>query len=74
MADILYISCHGVLEYDELRLLSSLGHRIFSCGSYFNPESPGEVIRPALRLHQDPEWREVFYKTGCGGSVDTNAV
>ena len=68
MADILYISCHSVLEYDELRLLTSLGHRIFSCGSYFNPESPGESIRPALRLHQDPEWKEIFHKTGCGGS------
>jgi hypothetical protein len=68
VADILYISCHSVLEYDELRLLTSLGHRIFSCGSYFNPESPGESIRPALRLHQDPEWKEIFRKTGCGGS------
>lgn len=68
MADILYISCHGVLEYDELRLLSSLGHRIFSCGSYFNPESPGESIRPPLKLHQNPEWKEIFYKTGCGGN------
>ena len=68
MADILYISCHSVLEYDELRLLTSLGHRIFSCGSYFNPEAPGEEIRPSLRLHQDPDWKEIFHKTGCGGS------
>jgi len=68
VADILYISCHSVLEYDELRLLTSLGHRIFSCGSYFNPESPGEGIRPPLRLHQDPAWRDIFHKTGCGGS------
>lgn len=67
MADILYISCHSVLEYDELRLLTSLGHRIFSCGSYFNPESPAESIRPPLRLHQDPDWKEIFTKTGCGG-------
>ena len=68
MADILYISCHSVLEYDELRILTSLGHRIFSCGSYFNPEFPAEVIRPKLKLHQDPEWRNIFYKTGCGGT------
>jgi hypothetical protein len=68
VADILYISCHSVLEYDELRLLTSLGHRIFSCGSYFNPESPGEGIRPPLRLHQDPEWKDIFHKTGCGGT------
>lgn len=68
MADILYISCHSVLEYDELRLLTSLGHRVFSCGSYFNPESPGESIRPSLRLHQDPEWKNIFHSTGCGGT------
>lgn len=68
MADILYISCHSVLEYDELRLLTSLGHRIFSCGSYFNPESPGETIRPKLRLHQDPDWINIFSRTGCGGN------
>jgi hypothetical protein len=67
VADILYISCHSVLEYDELRLLTSLGHRIFSCGSYFNPESPGESIRPPLKLHQDPEWMEIFKRTDCGG-------
>jgi hypothetical protein len=68
VADILYISCHSVLEYDELRLLTSLGHRIFSCGSYFNPELPGESIRPSLKLHQDPDWKDIFYKTGCGGT------
>lgn len=65
MSNILYISCHSVLEYDELRLLTSLGHSIFSVGSYFDPQNPGESIRPPLRLHQDPEWRDLFYKTEC---------
>lgn len=65
MSNILYISCHSVLEYDELRLLTSLGHSIFSIGSYFDPQNPGEAIRPPLRLHQDPDWRSLFYKTGC---------
>lgn len=69
MSNILYISCHSVLEYDELRLLTSLGHSIFSIGSYFDPHNPGESIRPPLRLHQDPEWRETFYKTGCTFAV-----
>lgn len=65
MANILYIACHSVLEYDELRLLTSLGHNIFSIGSYFNPSTPAEIIRPALKLRQDPEWQDLFYKTGC---------
>lgn len=69
MSNILYISCHSVLEYDELRLLTSLGHSIFAIGSYFDPQSPGEAIRPPLKLHQDPDWRDLFYKTGCTFSI-----
>jgi hypothetical protein len=42
-----------------------LGHRIFSCGSYLNPETPAEGIRPSLRLHQDPDWINIFSRTGC---------
>lgn len=65
VANILYIPCHSVLEYDELRLLTSLGHNIFSTGSYFDPNIPAESIRPPLILRQDPEWKDIFYKTGC---------
>lgn len=34
---ILYLSCHHVLEYDEIRLLSDLGHDVLSPGYYANP-------------------------------------
>lgn len=62
MAKILYISCHSVLEYDELKLLTSLGHEVFSIGSYINPSSPSQTIRPPIKLIQDPDLINFFYK------------
>lgn len=44
---ILYLSCHSVLEYDELKLFSEMGHEIFSMGAYSNPNS-NDLPRPAL--------------------------
>lgn len=37
---ILYISCHGILEFDEVRMFSDMGHTIFSpSGAYQTPSS-----------------------------------
>jgi glycosyltransferase involved in cell wall biosynthesis len=33
------MSCHSVLEYDEVRMFHKLGHRIFSPSAYYNPQS-----------------------------------
>lgn len=52
---VLYLSCHSILEYDELRILEEIGVDYFSLGSYINPQSPVDPIRPALR-HQPDEW------------------
>ncbi len=68
MANILYISCHSVLEYDEIRLLTALGHSILSIGSYFIPGSPAQNIRPPLRLHHKSIWIDIFYSTNCSVS------
>ncbi|MCR4290485.1 MAG: hypothetical protein NUV86_09535 [Candidatus Scalindua sp.] len=45
---ILYIPAHSILEYDEVRLLSELGHDVFSMDSYRNPASPIDVKRPPI--------------------------
>lgn len=45
---ILYLSCHSILEYDELRLFESLGYDYFSIGAYINPQSPHDTKRPPL--------------------------
>lgn len=44
---ILYLSCHSVLEYDEILLLKELGHYVFSPGDYVDKENPGKAwLRP----------------------------
>ena len=52
---LLYLSCHAILEYDELRIFEDLGIDYFSLGSYVNPQAPVDPIRPALR-HAPNEW------------------
>ena len=46
--NILYVGSHSILEYDEVRLLSDLGHDIFSIGSYTDPANPSDDKRPAI--------------------------
>ena len=43
---ILYLSCHSILEFDEISLLTELGHEVFSLGAYSNPSTVG--LRPAI--------------------------
>jgi len=38
--NILYLSCHAILEYDEVRLLSELGHDVFCPGNRDSQERP----------------------------------
>lgn len=52
---ILYLSCHAILEYDELKLFEELGYDYFALGSYIDPQKPVDPIRPALHKVVDPE-------------------
>lgn len=54
---ILYLSCHAVLEFDEIRILNQLGYDVTSIGSYINPLRPHSNIRPPLNITWD-EGRE----------------
>lgn len=45
---ILYLSCHEILEYDEVSLLTELGHDVFSMGAYSNPQVEGG-LRPSIK-------------------------
>lgn len=53
---ILYLSCHSILEYDELKLFEELGHEYFSLGSYLDPQNPVDQIRPALNQKVRSYW------------------
>lgn len=45
---ILYISCHAILEYDEVKLLTELGHDVFSVGAYSDPKGHPTLPRPGI--------------------------
>lgn len=45
---MLYLSCHSILEYDEVSLFTELGIDVFSYGAYLNPEAPGDKKRPPI--------------------------
>lgn len=46
---LLYVSCHSVLEYDELKLFNEMGIDVFSHGRYVDPmDADGDNKRPLL--------------------------
>ena len=52
---ILFLDCHSILAYDEIKLFTELGHDVFSMGgSYFNPNMPADPKRPPIKspIHQ----------------------
>ena len=49
---ILYLSCHSILEYDEVILLRELGHHVFTPGSYVDEQNHGRSdLRPDLEIN-----------------------
>lgn len=51
-----YISCHSILEYDEVQLLTDLGHDVFSNGAYIDPRGHITLPRPSIKgaiYHED---------------------
>jgi len=56
---ILYISCHEILEYDEVKLFTELGHQVYSLGAYTHPGGNEHRKRPALDLPYDPHFIEL---------------
>lgn len=44
-----YLSCHSILEYDEVQLLTELGHEVFSNGAYLDPRGHITLPRPEIK-------------------------
>lgn len=62
--NILYISCHAVLEFEELTLLTELNHEVFSVGAYIKPEGHYLLPRPkieGMKSHPELEKYAVEY-------------
>lgn len=45
---IQYISCHSILEYDEVKLLTDLGFEVYSNGAYRDPAGAYTLPRPGI--------------------------
>jgi predicted protein tyrosine phosphatase len=53
--NVAYLSCHSTLEFDELKLLTELGHNVISYGAYSSPTAEG-ILRPSIpNLYENPE-------------------
>ena len=50
---LLYLSCHAILEYDDLKIFEELGIDYFSLGAYMIPTKEVEGVRPALTHKPD---------------------
>lgn len=47
---ILYLSCHSILEHDEVSLFNELRYEIFSPGAFVEPLNPGDAsLRPGIQ-------------------------
>jgi len=45
---LLYLSCHSIQEYDELKLFEELGIDVFSHGAFLDPTNTDDPMRPSL--------------------------
>jgi len=58
--NILYLPCHEVLEYDELRMLTEIpGVNVMSPGAYWKP-SKGARLRLPLNIPRNQEWIDAW--------------
>ncbi len=66
---LLYLSCHSVLEYDEVRLFNEIGIDVFSPGAYIDPtKGAGDDMRPVIPgLEYDPDDVAAFHALGRPG-------
>ena len=45
---MLYLSCHSILEHDEVKLFTELGIDVFSHGAFLDPNAPDDPMRPGF--------------------------
>ncbi len=62
--NILYWSSHSVLEYDELKLLTSLGHNVFSLGAYLHNNKGTNLRGEIPELYDNDYLRGVAIQSG----------
>jgi len=74
---ILYLSCHSILEYDEINLFREIGYHVFSPGDYVDKDNPG---KPLLRRYSEKKSLEeiadlqAFNSFGSHGPENKNKL
>ena len=48
MANILYLGCHQVLEFDDLKLFTEMGHAVFSLAGVYQDANSEHNMRPDI--------------------------
>lgn len=71
MRRILLILSHSIEEYDQLRLLSEIGHEVSSLGGYIDPAQPHDTVRPALNVPLVRTVKDAVDALGQQGHTDT---
>ena len=67
---VLLCLSHSIEEFDQLRLLSSLGYGVASIGGYINPHAPHDPKRPALPdVPHFPEVQEAVDALGTSDNL-----
>lgn len=56
---ILYLSVHDILEYDELKLFTELGHECFSHGAFHRPHIGSSFRPPILEMPYDSHFADL---------------
>lgn len=57
---ILYLGCHEILEYDEVKLLTEMGHEVFSLGGVYQNGNQGGTMRGEIpNLYENSHLRSV---------------
>jgi len=59
---LLYLSCHSIAEYDEVKLFKEMGIDVFSHGAYTDPNVCGDDKRPPIGGKRDDELIELAKK------------
>ncbi len=63
--NILYMSCHEILEYDECLLFTEMGHKVYSLGAYTHPYGDEGRKRPGIPgMPYEPHFTELATRYG----------
>ena len=62
---IIYFSMHEILEYDDLKMFSSRGHKLLSLGTFHQRTDVKGLFRTAELEFFDDDALRLFHATGC---------